>query len=150
VRFLSKVVCLAAGLFAIGLASSSVRANDLAMGSFTLHHAARWNSTTLPAGDYTFRVARTPSNTNLMMIRGEKQSLTVFVYGESDCRTCQSSSLNLEARGENSYVTSMDLAGYHMNFKINETARAREEEMAKTRARSQSQQMAVHTDDSNN
>jgi hypothetical protein len=149
VRFLSKVVCLAAGLFAIGLASSSVRANDLAMGSFTLHHAARWNSTTLPAGNYAFRLARTQSGANLMMIQGEKQSMMVIVHGESECRTCQSSSLNLEGRRGNSYVTSMDLAGYHMNFKINETARAREEEMAKTRARSQSQQMAVHTDDSN-
>ena len=148
-RFLTKVVCLAAGLFAIGLASSSVRANDLAMGSFTLHHAARWNSTTLPAGNYAFRLARTQSGANLMMIQGEKQSMTVIVYGESDCRTCQSPSLNLEDRRGNSYVTSMELAGYHMNFKINETARAREEEMAKTRARSQSQQMAIHADDNN-
>lgn len=148
-RFLSNVVCLAVGLFAIGLASSSVQANDLATGSFKLQHATRWNNTTLPAGEYTFQLARTQSDANLMMIRGEKQSMTVIVYGESDCRTCQNHSLNLEGRRGNSYVTSMDLAGYHMNFKINETARAREEEMAKTRARSQSQQMAVHTDDSN-
>lgn len=119
------------------------------MGSFTLNHATRWNRTTLPAGDYTYRLARTPSNANLMMIRGEKQSLTVFVYGESDCRTCQGSSLNLEARRGNSYVTSLDLAGYHMNFKIRETARAREEEMAKTPTHAQSQQVAIHADDNN-
>jgi hypothetical protein len=142
-------VCLAVVLFAIGSASSSVRANDLAMGSFTLQHPTRWNDTMLPAGQYRFELARTQSDANLMMIRGEKQSLTVIVYGQSDYKTCQSSSLNLEMRRGSRYVTSLDLAGYHMNFKIRETARAREEEMVKTPAHSQPQQVAIHADDNN-
>jgi hypothetical protein len=147
VRSLSKVVCLAVGLFAIGLASSSVRANDLLAGSFKLQHPTQWNNTTLPAGDYTFRLARTQNDSDMLMIRGEKQSLSVFVYSDSACKTCQDSSLNLAVRGGTRYVTSLELAGFHVNFKMRQSAGAKEEEMAK--GQQQSEQVAVHVDGSN-
>lgn len=145
-RFLFKGVCLAVGLLAISLASSSVRADDLAIGSFTLPHETQWNSTTLPAGNYTFRLARTQSNARMLMIRGEKQSMSVFIYGESWCRACDSRALNLEVRRGMRYVSSLDLAGYHVDFKVRESAGAREAEMAKKTAQPQSEQVAVQVE----
>ncbi|HEV7968250.1 MAG TPA: hypothetical protein VGP19_11805 [Candidatus Acidoferrales bacterium] len=142
-RSLSKAFIVAVGLLAIGLASSSAGANDVLVGNFTLPHSTEWNNTVLPAGDYTFKVARTQTNADLLMIRGAKQSVSLYIYAESACTTCQSSSLNLAVRGNNRVVTSLDLTGFHVNFKVRQSA-AEGEEMSRVPA--STEQVAVHVD----
>lgn len=142
-RFLSKVFVIAVGLLAIGLISSSVRANDVLVGNFTLPHPTQWNNTVLPAGNYTFKMARTETNANRLTVRGAKQSMMLFVYGESACETCRSASLNLAVRGNNRVVTSMDLTGFHVNFKVRQSESEKEE---LSRMPASTEQVAVHVD----
>jgi hypothetical protein len=141
-RYLSKALVVAIGLLAIGALSSSVRADNSLMGKFTLHHPAKWNNTVLPAGDYT--LSRAQTNANLLLVRGEQQALQVFIYSKSDCKTCQSGSLNLVVQGDNRFVTSLDMAGFHMNFKVRQSPSERGEELSKVPA--PSEQVAIHLD----
>jgi hypothetical protein len=141
-RYLSKAFVVAVGLLAIGLLSSSVLANDVLVGKFTLPHPTQWNDSLLPAGDYTFRVARTQTNTNMLSVRGAKETLDILVFAQSACETCRSASLNLAVRNDNRVVTSLDLPGFHLNFNNRQSASEREEQLAKTPATSE--QVAVH------
>jgi hypothetical protein len=141
-RYLSKAFVVAIGLLAIGALSSSVsvRADNSLIGKFTLHHPAKWNNTLLPAGDYT--LSRAQTNTNLLLVRGEQQTLHVLISGKSDCKTCQTSSLNLAVLGDNRVVTSLDLAGFRLNFKVRQSPAETGEEFGKIP--SPSEQVAVH------
>jgi hypothetical protein len=139
-RHLSKMFVVAVGLLAVIVLSSSLYANDM-LGTFTLSHPTQWNSTMLAPGDYTFRIARTQSNANLLMVRGEKQTFNWLIYPESACSTCQHGSLNLEVRGDDRMVTSLELTGFHVDFKSHESAKEREKQLGKVRAHSE--QVAV-------
>jgi hypothetical protein len=151
VRSLTKFLYLAVALAAIGFLSSSARANDLLAGGFTLSEPTQWNNTMLPAGDYTLRLVRTHSDSHLLMVLGSKQSISMLVYGPSLCRTCMTGPLNLSTRGDNPVVTSMDLAGLHMNFDTRMSDREREEQLARIRKQTQrpAEQVAVHSDQQN-
>ena len=142
-RSLPKVLVVMFGLFALVFSGVAVRANNLREGSFTLQHPTEWNNTVLPAGDYTFEVARTQTNAKLLVVHGAKRSLNVLIYGESACMTCRNSSLNLEVHGNNRAVSSMELSGFHVNFKLKQSAREKEE-MSKIPA--SNEQVAVQTD----
>jgi hypothetical protein len=142
-KYPSKVFVVAVGLLAIGLLSSSVRANDVLVGKFTLPHPTQWNNNVLPAGDYTFRVARTQTNANQLLVRdANQQVVNLFIYSQSACESCRSASLNLAVRNDDRVVTSLDLPGFHVNFKAHESAAERKEQLAKTP--SISEQVAVH------
>jgi hypothetical protein len=143
-RYLSKAFVVAVCLLAVGLSSSPASAADVLAGKFTLTHATQWNDTVLPAGDYTFRVARTVTNADLLTVHGAKQAVNLYIYNESACRTCQTASLNLAVRNDNRVVTSLDLPGFHVNFKVRQSAAEKREELAKTTA--PSEQVAVHVD----
>ena len=150
-RFFTKFSFFAVAVMAIGLFSSAARANDLLSGGFTLSQPTRWNDALLPAGRYQFRLIRSNSDSNILLVQGAKQSFTALVYTPSICKTCGSGSLNLSTRGTNPVVTSMDLAGAHVNFNIRQSAREREEQLAKNRSQSQkpTEQMVVHSDPNN-
>jgi len=140
-RCLSKAFVVVVCLLAVGLSSSPVPAADVLAGKFTLPHATQWNDTVLPAGDYTFRVARTLTNADLLMVHGI-EVVNLYIYNESTCRTCQTASLNLAVRNDNRVVTSLDLPGFHVNFKVHQSAAEKREDLAKTPA--SSEQVAVH------
>ena len=145
-RSLSKVFVIAVGLLAIGLPFSSVRANgnDVRAGKFTLPHPTRMNGTILPAGDYTFRLKRTQSNADTLVIRSSNQQMLSFlVYPGSACETCQNTSLNLAVLGNYREATSMDLAGYHVELNLHKSASASEESV---KIQQQSEQVAVQVD----
>jgi hypothetical protein len=142
-RNLPKVLVVMFGLFALAFSGVAVRANNVRMGSFTLQHPTQWNNTVLPAGDYTFEVARTQTNAHLLVVHGAKQSLSVYIYSESACVTCRNSSLNLEVHGNNRAVSSLELSGLHVNFKVRQSA-SEKEEMSKMPA--SNEQVAVQTD----
>jgi hypothetical protein len=142
-RNLPKVLVVMFGLFALAFSGLAVRANNVLAGSFTLPHATQWNNTVLPAGDYSFKVARTQTNADLLVVRGAKQSLNLYIYRESACETCRNSSLNLEVRGNNRAVSSLELSGFRVNFKVQQSA-SEKEQMSKIPA--SAEQVAVQVD----
>jgi len=87
-------------------------------GSFTLHHPAQWNKTLLPAGTYTFKLVRTQTDANLLMVSGEKQSMDIYVFAHSACDTCRNAGLTLQVQGDHRVVTSLSLPGFHVEFSV--------------------------------
>jgi hypothetical protein len=140
-RYVSKAFVVAIGLLAIGALSSSVRADNSLIGKFTLHHPAKWNNTVLPAGDYT--LFRTERNADLLFVRGAKQTLYVPIFAKSDCKTCRSGSLSLAVQGDNRFVTSLDMAGFHVDFQARQSP-AEDGELSKVAT--PSEQVAIHVD----
>jgi len=141
-RYLSKAFVVAIGFLAIGALSSSVRADGTLVGKFKLVSPAKWNNTMLPAGNYT--LSRTEMNPNLLFVQGAKQTLYVTIAGKSECRACESGSLNLVVRGDNRFVTSLNLPGFRVDFKARQSPAERGEELSKVSA--PSEQVAVHLD----
>jgi hypothetical protein len=142
-KYSSKAFVVAVGLLAIGLLSSSVLANDVLVGKFTLPHPTQWNKNVLPAGDYTFRVLRTQTNANQLLVRdANQQVVNLFIYSQSACESCRTASLNLAVRNDDRVVTSLDLPGFHVDFNAHESAAQRKEQLAKTPL--PSEQVAVH------
>lgn len=120
-RYLSKILTVAVALLAIGGISSSVRANDMLAGSFTLRHPAQWNKTMLPAGTYKFKLVRTQTDANMLEITGEKQSIDIYVFAQSACETCRNAALTLTVQGDRRVVTSLSLPGFHVDFGVRGT-----------------------------
>jgi hypothetical protein len=141
-RTLSKAFVIAVGLLVIGVLSSSVSANGVMIGSFTLPHSTQWNNTVLPAGDYTFTVARGQADTHVLSVHGAKQALTILIFAQSACETCRNGALEVAVQDDNRAVTSLDLPGYHLNFKVRQSPAGRGEQLAKTPM--PSEQVAVH------
>jgi len=137
-KSLSKAFVVPAGLLTIGLFSPAVPAADVLAGKFTLPHATRWNDTILPAGDYTFRVARTMTNADVLKVRGANRVMDLYIFNESTCEKCRHASLNLAVKNDSRVVTSLELPGFHVNFKV------RQSEEAFAKNPSPSEQVAVH------
>src|SRR5579864_6986303 len=115
-RHLSKTLVVAIALLAIGGFSSSLRANDMLVGSFTLNHPTQWNKTMLPAGTYKFKLVRTQTDANMLVVTGEKQSMDVYVFAQSACETCRNAGLTIEVQGDHRAVTALRLPGFHVDF----------------------------------
>jgi hypothetical protein len=143
-RHLCKALVVAVGLFAIGISSSSVSAKTLMAGTFTLTHPTQWKNTMLPAGNYTFKLAGTQTDTNMLSVRGANQNLDVLVFAQSACETCRAGALKVAVNGDNRVVTSLDLPGFHVDFKGRQSAAETEKQLAK--AHVSSEQVAVHVD----
>jgi len=127
-RHMSKYLVLAIALFAIAFVSSSVSANEALSGKFTLPHATQWDNTVLPAGSYTFTLAHSQTqNLNVLSVQGKNRKVNLFVHGEWGCESCQTAKINLDLRGDRYAVTSMDVAGFHANFKVRQPNGATED-----------------------
>jgi len=142
-RNLSKGFLVAIGMLAIGLVSSTVSANNLLVGSFTLAHPTQWKSTTLPAGDYTFKLAHTQTDMNVLQIHGNKQALDILIFAQDACATCKNGTLNLDVEGDHRVVTALDLPGFHVDFSPGRSSSEKERQLAKKKAPAQSEQVAV-------
>jgi hypothetical protein len=143
-RYLSKALVVAVGLFSIGVLSSSVSANNLLEGSFKLERPIQWKSTVLPAGDYTFKMTRTQTDTNMLAVRGQKKSMDILIFAQSACEKCKSGELQLDVQGGTRVVTSLELPGFHVDFNSRQSPAQREQQM--TKAHAASEQVAVHVD----
>jgi hypothetical protein len=143
-RYVSKALLVAAGLFSIGMMTSSVRANNMLAGSFTLSQPTQWKNTVLPAGDYTFKLSRTQTDTNRLSIHGKQKAMDMLVFAQSACETCRNGALELAVNGNNRVVTSLELPGFHVEFKSGQNGAQREQQLSKAPARSE--QVAVHID----
>ena len=120
-RYLSKILVVAVALLAIVGLGSSVRANDMLAGTFTLRHPAQWNKTLLPAGTYTFKLIRTQTDANMLVVSGEKQSMDIYVFAQSACETCRNAGLTLQVQGDHRVVTSLSLPGFRVDFRARGT-----------------------------
>jgi hypothetical protein len=141
-RFLSKAFIVVVGLFAIGASSSSLSAKTLLAGSFTLQRPTQWKNTVLPAGNYTFRLANTQTDTNILSVHGANKNLDIMVSAQSACEKCRTGKLKVAVQGENRVVTSMDLPGFHMDFNGRRSAAEMEEQSSVVPTFSE--QVAVH------
>jgi hypothetical protein len=96
------------GLLGVCAYPNQATAQNMVNGSFTLSHEIRWQSATLPAGDYTFS---TPSlaGGEPLLVRGPKgasfQLPAVVSHNHSD----RPSVLILERLGTTFFVREMDL-----------------------------------------
>jgi hypothetical protein len=142
-RILSKGLFIAVGMLAIGLVSSSVSANNLLVGSFTLDHPTQWKNTTLPAGNYTLKLARTETDTNVLKIQGKTQTLEIMMFAQYACTTCKNGALNLDVAGDNRVVTALDLPGFHVDFTPGRLSAEKERQSAKTKPAARTEQVAV-------
>lgn len=116
-RYTSRALIVAVALLSIGIFCSSASANNLLAGTFTLNRPAQWNGTTLPAGEYQFRLTPSQTDANMLIITGGKQTLTVLVYAHNACESCKTLTIKMTVQGDSRVVTSMDLPGYHLDFK---------------------------------
>jgi hypothetical protein len=117
-RTLFRALVVGVGLLSVGVLSLSVFANQLPVGTFTLSRPAQWNGTMLPAGEYQFKMTRTQTDTNMLVITGKKQTLNVLVFAQSACDSCKTEALRMMVEGDTRIVTSLDLPGYHLDFKV--------------------------------
>jgi len=143
-RNLTKGFLVAVGMLAIGLVSSAVSANNLLVGSFTLDHPTQWKNTTLPAGNYTLKLARTETDTNVLKIQGKTQTLEIMMFAQYACTSCKNGALNLDVAGDNRVVTALDLPGFHVDFASSGRSSAeRERQLARTKQPARTEQVAV-------
>jgi hypothetical protein len=146
-RNLSRALVFVVALLLIGALSSSIFANNLPEGKFTLTHPTRWNGALLPGGVYQFMMTRTPTDANMLVISGQKQTLSVLVFAQSACDSCKTEALRMTVEGDNRIVTSMDLPGYHLDFKAPRTESAAKE--GTNNSSSWTEQVAVQVDPTN-
>jgi hypothetical protein len=141
-RNLLKTFVVTVGLLFIGVLSSSVHANELpkpvgndkVIGSFTLAHPTQWNNTMLPPGDYTFTVTRGLADKNVLSVQGAKQGFTMFVSSQSECKACTKVALRVAVQDDSRVVTSLEMPGFHLNFKNRQSASQRGERLVETPA----------------
>ena len=143
-KSLCNLAVIAAGLFSIGLFASPASANKGLAGTFTLDHPTQWKNTVLAAGDYRFTLARTQTDTNRLTVRGKNQALDMLVFAQSACDSCKSGALQLAVEGNGRAVTSLELPGFHVDFKASRLKSVRREELGKNHTNSE--QVAVHVD----
>ena len=143
-RYVSKAFFIAVGLFSIGVLSSSVSANTLLAGNFTLDQPTQWKSTVLPAGKYTFKLAHNENDVNRLTVYGKNKTFVTLIFPQSACETCKNGALQVAAQGSNRVVTSLELPGFHVNYKAPQSQAEREQQMGKLPTRSE--QIAVHVD----
>lgn len=141
-RFVAKKFAIVAGLLAVGALSAGVRADDMYTGTFKLPHPTEWKGKMLPAGEYEYKLARTPSDVHVLTVHGGKQTVSVLVFAQSECKTCRNGQLTLAVNGDNRVLQSMDLPGYHMDFTPDWTNRER---MQARKAKASPEQVAVQT-----
>ena len=141
-RSLTKFLFLAVSLAAVALVTSSVRANDMMTGKFTLPHPTRWNKAVVPAGNYTFKLKPTQSNAEVLILRSSTVTMSFLVYPQPACATCKEAALKIAVQGDNRVATSMELAGYHVD--LNPSPSASGEESVKIQG--ESEQVAVQLD----
>ena len=122
----TRALVVAVGLLSIGMLCLPAFANTLMAGSFSLRHPTMWNGTMLQAGDYQFKMTRTQTDVNMLVISGEKQTLNVMVFAQAACESCKNESLRMTVQGSSRIVTSLDLPGYHLEFKTPRMENAKE------------------------
>jgi uncharacterized protein YaiE (UPF0345 family) len=90
----NKKMMLLAGVAALGLTTSSLRATDVA-GSFRLPSQTNWGVGVLPAGDYTFTLDQATINGRITVYKGTKAVVMVQSQGITQTSTSGGSAIKV-------------------------------------------------------
>jgi hypothetical protein len=131
-RNLTRTSLIAVAALALCFTASSVRAQQVLSGSFTLPQATHWANNTLPAGNYSLSVAETSSGRNILIVRGEHQVAQFTIQPTDKCSSCRSGALMIQSGADARSVVALDLPGYHVNFSVSKSARMEEASNRKT------------------
>jgi hypothetical protein len=119
-RKVGYAALLAASIF--NLAPTLVAAEEPARGKFILTHDVRWETATVPAGEYEF--AFDPDNVSPVMtitkVSGARASFMLMVPTREESKSHDSNRLLLESTPEGSYVSAMELpeCGVTLRFRV--------------------------------
>ena len=108
-KFNRVFVIAAFALAAVCASAVPASAQAVYQGSFTLPHAVRWQTATLPAGNYTFRLESLATPARLI-VKGANGSQFVSAI-VCDEKISEQSMLIVENRGNSSSVRELRLAG---------------------------------------
>ena len=114
--FRNRILALATvGLFAIGLSASASQAQTIYKGSFTLPQEVRWQNSTMPAGDYTFKVNST-TRSEPVIVTGPDGTIFQMPLVTEQINYGSRSFLQLEQRGGETFIGEMNLAQVGLNI----------------------------------
>jgi hypothetical protein len=113
----NRILSLATvGLLSIAFGASTSHAQSIYKGSFTLDREVRWQSATMPAGEYTFTV-NSVTRSKPVIVTGPDGSVFQLPLITSETNIGERSKLILEWRGDNLCVREMDLAQIGLNIR---------------------------------
>jgi hypothetical protein len=122
----------AAAALAFFFSASSVRAQQVMTGHFTLPQATHWANNSLPAGDYTLSVTQTSSDRKILVVRGENHTAQFAIQPTDKCDTCRDGALMIQSGADARSIVALELPGYRVNFSVSESARMDEASFRKT------------------
>ena len=123
---------LAAAVMVFCFSASSVHAQQMLTGKFTLPQATHWLNNSLPAGDYTLSVTQTSSDRKILIVRGEGQVAQFAIQPTDKCDSCRDGALTIQSGAAARSIVALDLPGYHVNFSVSKSARMEEASLRKT------------------
>jgi len=111
-------------------------AQEPAHGKFTLTHDVRWQSATVPAGEYefTFNPEGPTRLLSLNKVSGTPAAYMLLVPSADEARTTGANRLVLESTPEGSYVSAMQLPEFGEALYFNVPAHAAVKTIAKAEA----------------
>jgi hypothetical protein len=116
----NRILAIAAfGLAAICASAIPAAAQNVIHGSFTLPDEVRWQSATLPAGDYTFSV-KSGAMPCMITLNGPKGGAFVFALASDEDKISNVSILSIEHRGGMRVVRELYLAqiGLRLEYSV--------------------------------
>lgn len=118
-------------LSALSLMPNRASAQD-AHGRFSLSHEVRWQSATIPAGDYRFSLDSTGASTILTLnkMSGGRGGFMLLVNDSEVAKPAGINRLVLVSRKSGSFVSEMALPDYGMILHFNVPAESIENEVA--------------------
>ena len=133
------------GLLSIGFSASASQAQAIYKGSFTLDRDVRWQNATMPAGNYTFIVEST-TRSKPVLVTGPAGTVFQIPIVTSQDKIGEKSVMKLEWRGDDLFVSEMDLAqvGLNIRYRVPKAA-AGDELLAKAHTGTQEILIAMTT-----
>ena len=128
--FQNRMLTIAAVALAAISASAPRAAAQAAAGSFTLPSEVRWQASTLPAGDYTFRMDSGASPIRITL-NGPNGYEFIFAMVADNSVSGEHSSLTIENRDGSSFVRELFLAPIGLRLKYHVPNSPKEAELAR-------------------
>jgi hypothetical protein len=132
------------GFWAAPAAAQSLR--TMAKGSFTLPSEVRWQSTTLPPGDYTFRLSGTSAWTTIGL-HGPNGNTRIFAPAIDTEKSKEPSKLTIEHRDGVDYVHDLYIAEAEVHLRYAAPKVPKNERLLAKRRENQDQVTVAISDD---
>jgi len=128
--FQNRMLTIAAVALAAISASAPRASAQAATGSFTLPNEVRWQASTLPAGDYTFRMDSAASPVRITL-HGPNGYEFVFAMVADNNVSGERSSLTIEHREGSAFVRELRIAPLGLRLKYHIPKAPKEAELAR-------------------